>query len=177
MASVNRVTLLGNLGADPEIRRTQNGNANASFSLATSETWRDKNSGEKREKTDWHNIVIWNEGLVKIAEQYLHKGSKIYIEGKLQTRKWQHQDGSDRYSTEVVLQFDAKLVMLDGRQDGGNGRGNDTRRDDRETDGSRGRSSNGTSGNNRPTDYGGGGSGGSFSRDLDDDIPFEMPWR
>lgn len=172
--SVNRVTLLGNLGADPEIRRTQSGNASASFSLATSETWRDRNSGEKREKTDWHNVVIWNEGLVKVAEQYLKKGSKVYIEGKLQTRKWQDQNGNDRYTTEVLLQFDAKLVMLDGRQDGGN---DNSRRDDRQDDRGRGRDDSRSNGGGRPNDFGGGGSGGGFSRELDDDIPFEMPWR
>jgi single-strand DNA-binding protein len=173
--SVNKVTLLGNLGADPEIRRTQSGNASASFSLATSESWRDRNSGEKKEKTDWHNIVIWNEGLVKVAEQYLRKGSKVYLEGKLQTRKWQHQDGSDRYSTEVVLQFDAKLVMLDGRPD--NGDSGNSRRADRDDDRNRSRTDNRSSGGRDDRSFGGGGSGGSFSRDLDDDIPFEMSWR
>jgi single-strand DNA-binding protein len=162
--SLNKVCLLGNLGADPEIRRTQGGNAVASFSIATAETWRDKNSGEKKEKTDWHNIVIWNEGLCKVAEQYLKKGSKVYIEGKLQTRKWQHQDGSDRYTTEVVLQFDAKLLMLSGRD--GNG-GGDNRGDDR---GGEGQQRGG--GGGRSNDYGGSGSGGSYSRDLDDEIPF-----
>ncbi|MHC2526151.1 single-stranded DNA-binding protein [Rhizobium leguminosarum] len=175
--SLNKVCLLGNLGADPEIRRTQSGNANASFSIATSESWRDRNTGEKKEKTDWHNVVIWNEGLVKVAEQYLHKGSKVYIEGKLQTRKWQDQSGADRYTTEVVLQFDAKLVMLSGRDDNAGG---DSRRDDRGSargNGNGGGRSNGQGANDGYANYGGGGSGGNFSRDLDDDIPFEMPWR
>lgn len=170
--SVNVVTLLGNLGADPEIRRTQGGNAVASFSLATSETWRDRSSGEKREKTDWHNVVIWNEGLCKVAEQYLKKGSKVYLQGKLQTRKWQDQSGADRYTTEVVLQFDAKLVMLDGRGDNGGSGGGGSRNDDRGSARGESRSNDGGG-----KSYGGGGSGGGFSRDLDDDIPFEMSWR
>lgn len=115
---LNKVMLIGNLGADPEIRRTQDGRPIANLRVATSETWRDKNSGEKREKTEWHSVVIFNEGLAKIAEQYLHKGSKVYIEGQLQTRKWQDQNGQDRYSTEVVLQgFNATLTML-GHADG-----------------------------------------------------------
>ena len=116
--SVNRVTLLGNLGADPEIRRTQSGNPIANLRIATSETWKDKATGERREKTEWHTVVIFSEGLCKVAEQYLRKGSKIYLEGALQTRKWQDKDGKDRYSTEVVLQgFNATLVMLDAKQD------------------------------------------------------------
>ena len=164
--SLNRVTLLGNVGADPEVRRTSGGNPVVSFSLATSETWRDRSTGERKEKVDWHNVVIWNEGLCKVAEQYLRKGSKVYIEGKLQTRKWQDQSGNDRYSTEVVMQFDAKLVLLSGRDDdGGSGRrGN--RRDD---DGGRGerRDDRGLSDRGRPVD-----NGSYFSRDLDDDIPF-----
>lgn len=115
---LNKVMLIGNLGRDPEIRRTQDGRQIANLRVATSETWRDKNSGEKREKTEWHSVVIFNEGLAKIAEQYLHKGSKVYIEGQLQTRKWQDQSGNDRYSTEVVLQgFNATLTML-GHADG-----------------------------------------------------------
>jgi single-strand DNA-binding protein len=113
--SVNKVILVGNLGKDPEIRNTQNGKSIASLTLATSESWRDKATGEKKEKTEWHRVVIFSEGLCKVAESYLRKGSKIYIEGALQTRKWQDQQGQDKYSTEVVLQgFDAKLVMLDG---------------------------------------------------------------
>ncbi|MCP5432055.1 MAG: single-stranded DNA-binding protein [Alphaproteobacteria bacterium] len=118
--SVNKVILVGNLGADPEIRQTQDGRPIAKLRIATSETWRDKGSGERREKTEWHNIVIFNEGLCRIAEQYLRKGSKVYLEGQLQTRKWQDQQGQDRYTTEVVLQgFNSALTMLDGRQGGG----------------------------------------------------------
>ena len=114
--SVNKVTLLGNLGADPEIRRTQDGRPIANFSVATSESRRDKNTGEKKEKTEWHRVVVFSEGLAKVVEQYLKKGSKVYLEGMLVTRKWQDQSGQDRYSTEVVLQgFDSKMIMLDGK--------------------------------------------------------------
>src|SRR6202008_743091 len=114
--SVNKVILVGNLGKDPEIRRTQDGRPIANLRVATTETWRDKASGERREKTEWHSVVIFNEGLCRVAEQYLKKGAKVYIEGQLQTRKWQGQDGQDRYSTEVVLQnFNSTLTMLDGR--------------------------------------------------------------
>src|SRR5690242_13400989 len=117
--SVNKVILIGNLGKDPEIRRTQDGRPIANLSAATSETWRDKASGERREKTEWHSVVIFNEGLCRVAEQYLKKGAKVYIEGQLQTRKWQGQDGQDRYSTEVVLQgFNSTLTMLDSRGGG-----------------------------------------------------------
>lgn len=116
--SVNKVILIGNLGADPEIRRTQDGKAIANLRIATSETWRDKNSGERKEKTEWHSVVIFNDGLCKVAEQYLKKGSTVYIEGKLQTRKWQDQSGNDRYATDVVLNgFDANLTMLGGNGD------------------------------------------------------------
>ena len=120
--SVNKVILIGNLGKDPEIRRTQDGRPIANLRVATTETWRDKASGEKREKTEWHSVVIFNEGLCRVAEQYLKKGAKVYIEGQLQTRKWQGQDGQDRYSTEVVLQnFNSTLTMLDGRSGAGAG--------------------------------------------------------
>jgi single-strand DNA-binding protein len=113
--SVNKVIIIGNLGADPEIRNFQNGGKVCNLRIATSETWKDKNSGEKREKTEWHTVAIFQEGLVRIAEQHLKKGSKVYIEGKLQTRKWQDQSGADKYSTEIVLQgFDGTLTMLDG---------------------------------------------------------------
>src|SRR5216110_156769 len=112
--SVNKVILVGNLGKDPEIRRTQDGRPIANLSVATSESWRDKTTGERKEKTEWHRVVIFNEGLCKIVEQYLKKGSKVYLEGQLQTRKWQDQSGQDRYSTEVVLQgFNSQLTMLD----------------------------------------------------------------
>ncbi|MBI1204385.1 MAG: single-stranded DNA-binding protein [Rhodopseudomonas sp.] len=118
--SVNKVILIGNLGADPEIRRTQDGRPIANLRIATSESWRDKNTGERKEKTEWHRVVVFNEGLCKVIEQYVKKGSKVYIEGALQTRKWQDKDGQDRYSTEVVLQgFNSQLTMLDGRGGGG----------------------------------------------------------
>lgn len=172
--SVNKVTLLGNLGVDPEVRRTQSGSPVVSFSLATSESWRDRASGEKREKTDWHNVVIWNEGLCKVAEQYLRKGSKVYIEGKLQTRKWQDQSGNDRYTTEIVLQFNATLVMLSGRDDGGGSRGRDDReRDSRGEYDAGGQSRSGSAGGRGNQSYG----GGSYARDMDDDIPFSPEWR
>ncbi|MGH6831540.1 MAG: single-stranded DNA-binding protein, partial [Methyloceanibacter sp.] len=115
--SVNKVILIGNLGADPEIRHTQDGRPIANLRVATSESWRDKASGERREKTEWHRVVIFNENLAKIAEQYLKKGAKVYLEGSLQTRKWEDQQGQERYTTEVVLQgFNAQLTMLDSRQ-------------------------------------------------------------
>ena len=118
-ASVNKVILIGNLGRDPEVRTFQNGGKVCNLNIATSETWKDKASGERREKTEWHTVAIFQEGLVRIAEQYLKKGSKVYLEGKLQTRKWQDQSGADRYSTEVVLQgFDGVLTLLDGKPSG-----------------------------------------------------------
>ncbi|WP_374570056.1 single-stranded DNA-binding protein [Phenylobacterium sp.] len=161
--SVNKVILVGNLGADPEIRTLTSGDRVANLRVATSETWRDRGSGERRERTEWHRVVIFNDNLVKVAENYLRKGSKVYIEGSLQTRKWTDQSGQEKYSTEVVLQkFRGELTMLDGRGEGGAERGGD--------------------------DYGGGYSGGfssgsgprqqssgpreDFSADLDDEIPF-----
>ena len=115
--SINKVILVGNLGADPEIRQTKDGRPIANISIATGESWKDKNTGERREKTEWHRVVIFNEGLAKIAEQYLRKGSKVYLEGQLQTRKWQDQNGQDKYTTEVVLQgYNGNLTMLDSRQ-------------------------------------------------------------
>src|SRR5690242_7001911 len=121
--SVNKVILVGNLGKDPEIRRTNDGRPIANLSVATSESWRDKNTGERKEKTEWHRVVIFSEGRAKVAEQYLKKGSKVYLEGALQTRKWQDKDGQDRYSTEVVLQgFNSSLQMLD-KPGGGSGGG------------------------------------------------------
>lgn len=118
--SVNKVILVGNLGADPEVRTLPSGNKVVNLSVATSESWRDKNSGERKEKTEWHRVVIFSEGLVRVAEQYLKKGAKVYLEGALQTRKWQDQSGADKYSTEVVLQgFNSTLTMLDGRGEGG----------------------------------------------------------
>ncbi|MEP3438186.1 MAG: single-stranded DNA-binding protein [Hoeflea sp.] len=169
--SVNKVILVGNLGADPEIRRTQDGRPIANLSVATSDSWRDKNTGERREKTEWHRVVIFNEGLCKIAENYLKKGSKVYLEGQLQTRKWTDQSGQDKYSTEVVLQgFNGNLTMLDGRSEGsggGGGRGGDF-------GGGGGDFGGGSSsGGDRGGSSGGfGGGAGSSSRDLDDDIPF-----
>lgn len=154
--SVNKVILVGNLGADPEIRRTQDGRPIANLRIATSETWRDKNTGERREKTEWHRVVVFNEGLCKVVEQYLKKGSKVYIEGALQTRKWTDQSGQERYSTEVVLQgFNSVLTMLDGRSGGGSGGGEYGGSDDYGSSSS-----------------GGGGGRGNFAQDLDDEIPF-----
>lgn len=150
--SVNKVILVGNLGKDPEVRRTQDGRPIVHLSVATSENWKDKNTGERRERTEWHRVVIFSEGLARVAEQYLKKGAKVYLEGQLQTRKWTDQSGQEKYTTEVVLQgFNSTLTMLDGRRDGGGG-----------------------------SDFGGGdaggassgGSGGGQSFELDDDIPF-----
>jgi single-strand DNA-binding protein len=172
--SVNKVILVGNLGKDPEIRRTQDGRPIANLRIATSESWRDKSSGERREKTEWHSVVIFNENLCKVAEQYLRKGSKVYIEGALQTRKWQDQQGQDRYSTEVVLQgFNGQLTMLDGRAGAGGGM-----QEGEQSDYSGGESSGG--GFSEPaarraparSSGGGGGSKPSFDKPLDDEIPF-----
>jgi single-strand DNA-binding protein len=152
MSSVNKVILLGNLGADPEIRHTNDGRPIANLRIATSESWRDKNSGERKEKTEWTSVVIFSEGLCKIAEQYLRKGSKVYLEGRLQTRKRQDKDGNDRYSTEVVLQgFNATLVMLDGKPSGQS--------------------------QDNPPAQPHQDSGGSFARGDTDEVPFMMEWR
>jgi single-strand DNA-binding protein len=159
--SVNKVILVGNLGKDPEIRRTQDGRPIANLSVATSESWRDKATGERKEKTEWHRVVIFNEGLCKIAEQYLKKGAKVYLEGALQTRKWTDQAGVEKYSTEVVLQgFNSNLTMLDSRGGGGGNFGSD----------------------DSGGDFGSGGpssaaprravAAGARSSDMDDDIPF-----
>jgi len=160
--SVNKVILVGNLGAEPEIRTLTSGDRVANLRVATSETWRDRTSGERKERTEWHRVVIFNDNLVKVAENYLRKGSKVYIEGALQTRKWTDQSGQEKFSTEVVLQkFRGELTMLDGKGEGGSGGGGGD-------------------------DYGGGYSGGGsgaprakpsgpredFSADLDDEIPF-----
>lgn len=145
--SVNKVILVGNLGADPDVRSFQNGGKVCNLSVATSENWKDKTTGERREKTEWHRVAIFSEGLVRVAEQYLKKGAKVYIEGQLETRKWQDQNGQDRYTTEIVLRnFSSQMVMLDGRRDGGS-----------------------------PIEYSGGergGAGGKQSFELDDEIPF-----
>lgn len=171
--SINKVIIVGNLGRDPEIRRTQDGRPIANLRIATSETWRDKNSGERREKTEWHSVVIFNEGLCKVAEQYLKKGSKVYIEGQLQTRKWQDQSGADRYSTEVVLQgFNGNLTMLDGRAGAGGGAG---MQEDYQSDYGSGSGGYGESAPRRGGGNGGSSSsstGGGFDKGLDDEIPF-----
>ncbi|UWR46516.1 single-stranded DNA-binding protein [Phaeobacter inhibens] len=183
--SVNKVILIGNLGRDPEVRSFQNGGKVCNLRIATSETWKDRNTGERREKTEWHSVAIFSEGLVRVAEQYLRKGSKVYIEGQLQTRKWQDQSGQDRYSTEVVLQgIGGTLTMLDGRNDGGQGGGQGG-------GGSYGGGSGGGYGGGSGGGYGGGGgydsgqgggnqgggsgggSQGGASHNIDDDeIPF-----
>jgi single-strand DNA-binding protein len=162
--SVNKVILIGNLGADPEIRRTQDGRPIANLRVATSESWRDKATGERKEKTEWHRVVIFNEGLCKIAEQYLKKGAKVYLEGALQTRKWQDQSGQERYSTEVVLQgFNSQLTMLD--RAGGGGGGGDFGSDE-SSGGDFG--SSGPSAPRKPAMASASGKGG----DMDDEIPF-----
>ena len=174
--SVNKVILVGNLGRDPESRSFQNGGKEVNLRIATSENWKDRNTGERKEKTEWHSVAIFSEGLANVAERYLRKGSKVYLEGQLQTRKWQDQSGNDRYSTEVVLQgFDAKLVMLDGpgeRQGGGRGDdwggGDDFAGQSSSRGGGNFNRGGGRSGGG---DFGGG-SGGGFGDDLDDDVPF-----
>lgn len=173
--SVNKVILIGNLGRDPEVRSFQNGGKVCNLRIATSETWKDKNTGERREKTEWHSVAIFQEGLVRIAEQYLKKGSKVYIEGQLQTRKWQDQSGQDKYSTEVVLQgFGGTLTMLDGRDGGGSGGGGGGGGGGNDYGGGgydSGPSGGGGYDQGGPSSGGNGGGGGS-SRDLDDEIPF-----
>ncbi|WP_428028092.1 single-stranded DNA-binding protein [Altererythrobacter sp.] len=171
--SLNKVMLIGNLGADPEIRSFQNGGKVANLRIATSETWKDRNTGERQERTEWHSVAIFSEGLVNVCENYLRKGSKVYIEGQLQTRKWQDQSGNDRYSTEVVLRgFNGTLTMLDGRGEGGGGGGG---RSGGGFGGGNGGGGNGGSGggwNQGGGGSGGGQGGGSNYDDLDDDIPF-----
>ncbi|HVJ33092.1 MAG TPA: single-stranded DNA-binding protein [Terriglobia bacterium] len=165
--SVNKVILIGNLGRDPEIRTTQDGTRVANLSIATSESWRDKGSGERREKTEWHRVVIFNDRLVDVAERYLKKGATVYIEGQLQTRKWTDQSGAEKYTTEVVLQkFRGELTMLGGRGDSSGAGGG-------EADAGYGNSGGGFGGGGSGS-YGGGSSGGGSrgGSDLDDDIPF-----
>ncbi|PWJ18053.1 single-stranded DNA-binding protein [Jannaschia seohaensis] len=162
--SVNKVILIGNLGRDPEVRSFSNGGKVCNLRIATSETWRDKNSGERREKTEWHSVAIFSEPLIRVAEQYLRKGSKVYIEGQLETRKWQDQSGQDRYSTEVVLRpYRSELTMLDSRGEGGGGGG-----------GSYGGGGYDDRGGSSGGGYGGGSQGGGFGggSDMDDEIPF-----
>jgi single-strand DNA-binding protein len=175
--SLNKVMLIGNLGADPEVRTFANGGKVCNLRIATSETWKDRNTGERQEKTEWHTVAIFNEGLAGVAERYLKKGSKVYIEGQLQTRKWQDQQGNDRYSTEVVLRGpNSVMTMLDGASGGGGGMGGG---------GGGGRSGGygggsgggaggyggGSAGGSGGGGFGGGSSGGGYD-DLDDDIPF-----
>ncbi|WP_374295345.1 single-stranded DNA-binding protein [Sphingomonas sp.] len=190
--SVNKVILVGNLGRDPESRSFQNGGKVVNLRIATSESWKDRNSGERKEKTEWHSVAIFNEGLANVAERFLRKGSKVYIEGQLQTRKWQDQSGNERYSTEVVLQgFNSVLTMLDGPgggQGGGGGGGRSGGGDDWAGGGDDfggGYGGGGSSGGGSGGQRGGGGSqggnaggrggfsqGGGFADDLDDDVPF-----
>ena len=167
--SVNKVILIGNLGRDPEVRTFQNGGKVCNLRIATSENWKDRNTGERKERTEWHSVAIFSEPLARVAEQYLRKGSKVYLEGQLETRKWQDQSGQDRYSTEVVLRpYTSTLTMLDGRGDnqgGGGGYGGD----------SGGYGDGGGGGGGYDSGPSGGGSssgGGGGSRDLDDEIPF-----
>ncbi len=174
--SLNKVMLIGNLGADPEVRSFQNGGRVANLRIATSETWKDRNTGERQERTEWHSVAIFSEGLVNVVENYLRKGSKVFIEGKLQTRKWQDQSGQDRYTTEVVLRgYDGTLTMLDGRgEGGGGGMGGGGRSGGGYGGGGGGQGGGGSGGGSGGGwNQGGGGSGqaGGYD-DLDDDIPF-----
>ncbi len=175
--SVNKVILIGNLGADPEIKSFQNGGKVANLRIATSENWKDKNTGERQERTEWHSVAIFSEGLIGVVERYLKKGSKIYVEGQLRTRKWQDQSGNDRYSTEVVLQgLGSVLTMLDGAPGGGGGSGRSGGGDWGSGGGKSGGGDwgGGSSGGGSGGGAGGGASGGKggFADDLDDDIPF-----
>jgi single-strand DNA-binding protein len=177
--SLNKVMIIGNLGQDPEIRSFQNGGKVCNLRIATSETWKDRNSGERQERTEWHTVAIFSEGLVNVCENYLKKGSKVFVEGKLQTRKWQDQQGNDRYSTEVVLRgYDGTLTMLDGRSGGGGGGGQGGGgggwNQGGGGSGSGGYSSGGQGGGQGGGGQSGGnqGGGGSNYDDLDDDIPF-----
>ena len=173
--SLNKVMLIGNLGQDPEIRSFQNGGKVCNLRIATSENWKDRNTGERQERTEWHTVAIFSEGLVSVCERYLRKGSKVFIEGQLQTRKWQDQNGQDRYSTEVVLRgFNGTLTMLDGAQGGGGGGGGGGGWNQ-----DRGGSGGGSGGGGNNWNQGGGGGsssssggGSNFGDDLDDDIPF-----
>ena len=182
--SVNKVIIIGNLGRDPEVRSFQNGGKVVNLRIATSETWRDKQSGERKERTEWHSVAIFNEGLAKIAEQYLKKGSTVYIEGSLETRKWQDQSGQDKYTTEIVLRpYNGNLTLLGGRGDGGSGGGGGGGYDDRGGydeggqgggygGGSSGGGSRGGFGGGSGGSSGGGAGGGGGRSDLDDEIPF-----
>jgi single-strand DNA-binding protein len=175
--SVNKVILVGNLGADPEVKSFQNGGRIANIRIATSESWKDRATGERKERTEWHNVVIQSEGLVGVVERFLKKGSKVYIEGSLRTRKWQDRDGNDRYTTEISVGVGGVLTMLDGAQGGAGGSGGGARSGGGNWGGSSGGGSGGwdqgggTAGGN---DFGGGRSGGGspFPDDLDDEVPF-----
>ncbi len=172
--SLNKVMLIGNLGRDPEVRSFQNGGKVCNLRIATSETWKDRNTGERRERTEWHSVAVFSEGLVRVCEQFLRKGSKVYIEGQLQTRKWQDQSGQDRYSTEIVLQgFGSTLTMLDGRGEGGGG-SQGGGYGGGQGGGFGGQGGGYDSGQQGGGSYGGGQGGGQStpSRDLDDEIPF-----
>lgn len=174
--SVNKVIIIGNLGRDPEVRSFQNGGKVVNLRIATSETWRDKQSGERKERTEWHSVAIFNEALAKIAEQYLKKGSTVYIEGSLETRKWQDQSGQDKYTTEIVLRpYNGNLTLLGGRGDGGGGGGGGY--DDRGgyDDGGQGGGQGGGYGGGSASGGGRGGAssgGGGGRSDMDDEIPF-----
>ncbi|MCA1334253.1 single-stranded DNA-binding protein [Pseudooceanicola marinus] len=178
--SVNKVILIGNLGRDPEVRSFQNGGKVCNLRIATSENWKDRNTGERRERTEWHSVAIFSEPLVRVAEQYLRKGSKVYIEGKLETRKWQDQSGQDRYSTEVVLRpYQSELTMLDGRGEGGGGGGGGSYGGGQGGGGYGGggggyddRGGAGGGYDDRGGFGGGSGGGGGRNSDLDDEIPF-----
>jgi single-strand DNA-binding protein len=169
--SVNKVILVGNVGKDPEIRRTQDGRSIANLSLATSETWRDKTTGERKEKTEWHRVVVFNDNLCKVVEQYVKKGSKLYIEGQLQTRKWTDQSGAEKYSTEVVLQgYNGTLTMLDGGRGASGGMGESSQAD---YSGDAGFGSGSSGGyDSVPKRGASGAKGKSFDKALDDEIPF-----
>jgi len=174
--SVNKVILVGNLGADPEVKSFQNGGRIANLRIATSESWKDKATGERKERTEWHSVVLQSDGLVGVAERFLRKGSKVYIEGQLRTRKWQDQNGNDRYTTEISVGVGGVLTMLDGAPGGGAGGGQRSGGGDWSGDQRGGASRSGVGGN----EWGGGASGGApggrqgggFADDLDDDIPF-----
>ena len=166
--SLNKVMLIGNLGRDPEVRSFQNGGKVCNLRIATSETWKDRNTGERREKTEWHSVAIFSEGLVRVCEQYLRKGSKVFVEGQLQTRKWQDQNGQDRYSTEIVLQgIGGTLTMLDGRGEGGGGGGGGG-----QGGGDYGGGGGGYGGGGNQGGGFGGGQGGPSQNIDDDEIPF-----
>lgn len=167
--SVNKVILLGNLGRDPEVRHTQDGAPIVTLSIATSDSWKDRQSGERKERTEWHRVVIFNENLCKVAEQYLKKGSKVYLEGQLQTRKWTDQSGQEKYSTEIVLQrYRGELTMLDGRGEGGSSSGGEY---DQDSYGGGGSSGGGSSGYGSGAGSSGGGRAPAGA-DMDDEIPF-----